>query len=337
MKTLDFSIYSRIKKWFNPESPAFTTRLSLLVCVFLSFSGIIIGGIEGSLAVQINGLISGIDVLNSALFLTAVNQSVRSPDYVFNYGYGKYESISILAAAGLLIIVLGYTIYEAIMNFGSTPTEGGNYITLVSFSLISLGLMRGMYILQRKASKRYHMPILAYDAEIWKVDAFLEIGVLFNLAIGTVLVYFGLYYIALVIDSSAALLLTLFALKVPLKGSRDALNQLLDKTISEKAQFEILGVVSENLSQMCEFQAVHTRQSGKDIFIEIDVILPREYSLEKAKELEVQVSRSLKQLYPTSVPRLYVTPCAGDCETHGSSNCPIKNAWFEELQKRRQS
>lgn len=324
MQTYKFNLITKVQKWFDTSSPVFTTRLSMLVCILMASSGIIIGIIEDSLAVQINGLISAIDILNSIIFITAVNHSMKSPDYVFNYGYGKYESMSLLAAAGLLLIVLGYALYEAALTFGTPSSEGGNYYVLLTFSSITLVIMHSMYKMQIKAAKRFNMPILEYDAQIWKIDTLIELGVLGNLVLGAVLQYFHLIKIMFVIDSLTAVGLLIFALKVPLKGSKQAINQLLDRTLPDEVQFNILGVVAENLTKMCEFRNVHTRQSGKDIFIEIDVVMPNDYTIDEKWALEIEIKEKILKLYPTAVPRLYTTPCKGDCLHNGVSYCPVK-------------
>ena len=131
METQNFNLYTKIKSWFEVGSPVFTTRISLLISILIAAAGITIGIMENSLAVKTNGIVAALDILNSALFLHAVNMSVRNPDYIFNYGYGKYESISILASAISLIFVLGYTSLEAISNFGISEPDNSNYITLI--------------------------------------------------------------------------------------------------------------------------------------------------------------------------------------------------------------
>lgn len=333
MQTLDFNTYTRFKKWFDVSTPVFSTRLSMIICSFLALFGIVIGITQVSLAVQINGLIAAIDVLNSFIFLTAVNHSVKSPDYVYNYGYGKYESLSILAGAGLLLIVLGYALYEAAISFGHPEVETGNYYLLLSFSIGSLALMMIMYRVQKNMSKKYQMPIIDYDSQIWKIDSYIEMGVLSNLLVGVVLKNFGFGHIASVLDSITAVLLLMFALKVPIEGSKNALNQLLDKTVSDEIQFKLLGIVSENIHKMCEFKRVHTRQSGKDIFIELDIVLPYDYTVKQKYDMEKDIRNRILEEYPTSIPRVYAVACESNCNQNGVTTCPVKVALLNQEKK----
>ena len=323
MERQQFNLYTRIKSWFRTDSPVFTTRISLILTIFISIFGITLGIVEDSLAVKTNGIISALDILNSFLFVNAVNMSVRNPDYIFNYGYGKYESISILASSLLLLLVLGYTSIEAFTNFGKTDVGESNYFILMVFSSISFLLMRLVYRIQKNSSKKFGMPILEYDANLWKYDSYIELFVLMNLLVGLGLQLFGLRYIGLMVDSGVAIALTMFALIVPLKGSRDALNQLLDRTIPDEVQMRFLSVVTKNHTNICEFKAIHTRQSGKDIFIELDIILPYDESMEYKDKLEKKIAQEIIDINPNAVPRVYAKACDGKCLDADKRNCPI--------------
>lgn len=323
MERQNFNFYTRMKSWFRTDSPVFTTRISLLLTIFISIFGISLGVIEDSLAVKTNGIISALDILNSFLFLNAVNMSVRNPDYIFNYGYGKYESISILGSSILLLLVLGYTSIEAISNFGKTGIGNSNYTILMVFSSVSFVIMRTVYKVQKKSARKFKMPILEYDALLWKTDSYIEIFVLLNLVVGLILQILGFRFIGLMVDTGVAILLTVLALKVPLKGSMDALNQLMDRTVSDEVQMKLLSVVTRNHKNICEFKAIHTRQSGKDIFVELDIILPYDESMKYKDNLEKKIANEIKEINPNAVPRVYAIACDGVCLVENKRNCPI--------------
>ncbi len=323
MERQKFNFYTKFKSWFRTDSPVFTTRISLILTVLIAAFGIVLGVLEDSLTVKTNGIISALDILNSYLFLSAVNMSVRNPDYIYNYGYGKYESISILGSSILLLLVLGYTSIEAFVNFNKTGIEDSNYFILMTFSALSFLIMRFIYRIQKRASSKFGMPILEYDASLWKTDSYIELFVFISLILGLVLQLTGLRYIGLMVDSVLAIVLTLFALIVPIQGSRQALNQLLDRTISDELQMKFLSVVTKNHTNICEYKNIHTRQSGKDIFVELDIILPFDESMEYKDNLEKKISEEIISITPNAVPRVYAKACNGKCLVNNSRNCPI--------------
>ena len=311
------------KDYFDSSSPLFSTRISLVAGIFIALVGMTLGLLEGSLAVQINGIIAAIDVLNSLMLLSAVGHSARNPDSIFNYGYGKYESLSMLLSATMMLLVTAYALLELFRSFGSGSNEIGNYYILVSFSALSFLIMWRMSKFQRSHAKKLGMPILEFDADVWRSDSLIELGVLANLIIGFVLIHFAFEDYARQIDSITALLLTIYALRVPLKGSLSALNQLLDRTLSKKVQDEILDIIRSNANQMCEFIDIHSRQSGKDIFIELDIILPFDYTMKQKSEVETKLQNAIKEKYPNAISRIYALSCQGNCKNDGIRNCPI--------------
>lgn len=300
-----------------------STRLSLLVGIVLATAGIFLGYLESSLAVQINGFIALIDVVNSVLLMIAVNHSVRTPDYIFNYGYGKYESLTLLLSAILLLGVLGYAFWELILTYSNVESTSGNYSLLSLYSFLTFFVMYGMYKYQLSSSKRFRMPILKFDAEIWKMDSYIELGVLANLLLGVILIAVDYNQLAKQIDSLTAIGLTALALRIPIKGSREALNQLLDKTLPDDIQFDIIAVVAENVNEMCEFKSVHTRQSGKDIFVELDIILPFDYTMDQKYDMEKRVQKQIQIVHPNAISRIYAVPCPKDCMLKGERKCPV--------------
>ena len=320
----NINIAKKIKNFFDANSPLFSTRLSLVVGVVFSFFGMYLGYLNGSLSVQTNGIIAFVDVINSLLFLNAVSRSIKTPDFSYNYGYGKYESISILLSAVMLLMVLGFALYENVTRFGEeTAVESSNYIFLAVYSSITAAIIFAIYFLQNKAAKRLKMPILKYDSELWKMDGFIELGVLANLIIASILLFYGKTDIAILFDSIFAIIISVIALRVPLKGSREALNQLLDKTLPDEMQFDIIAVVAENLNDMCEFKQVHTRQSGKDIFIELDIVLPFDATIETKFGFEKTLQDEIKKIYPTAISRIYAVACDKDCIKGGTRRCPV--------------
>jgi len=313
----------QVRPLFRRNRPEYASAVSLLVCAVLALGSIVIGSIQQSLIVQTNGYIALIDIGNSLLFLAAVQRSTRSADVTFNYGYGKYESLAILVSANLLVVLSVFTIAEALSLTG-TYDNSGNTAVLIIWSLFAFVAMRWMSRLLRTYSKRFHMPMLRYDAELWRVDSIVELGVVAEVAIVGGLLFAGASDVALGVEVVASLALLGVTLRVPLRHGREALQQLLDRTLPDEMQYEILAVISENVSRMCAFKGVHTRQSGKDIFIEIDLVMPYDYTLSELYHLERGILDKLHERFPTAVPRVYVTPCDGACNHAGGTNCPVK-------------
>ena len=314
-----------IRPLLRRDAPEYASMISLIVCIVMAAVSLVIGLVQRSLIVQTNGYITLIDIGNSLLFLAAVQRSMRDPDMTFNYGYGKYESLAILVSANLLIVLTIFTISEAVLIFQTPPVDQNSYL-LLTWSAASFFVMRFTGRLLNTYANRFHMPMLKYDAELWRVDSWIEIGVFASLIVSGVLQYLGQYSIGAVLDGIVSIGMLIVAIQVPLKHGSEAFRQLLDRTLPDEIQYEILAVIAENHDRMCEFKSVHTRQSGKDIFIEIDLVMPFDYTLEHLYQLEADILKGLHQKFPTAIPRVYVTPCDHQCEHAGTTTCPVKKA-----------
>ena len=314
-----------LKPMLRRNAPQYASTISLFACIAIAAISLVIGLSQRSLIVQTNGYITLIDIGNSLLFLAAVQRSMRDPDMTFNYGYGKYESLAILVSANLLIVLTIITLSEAVIIFQSPP-ENRNTFLLLAWSAISFFVMRITGRLLEKYANRFHMPMLRYDAELWRVDSWMEIGVFASLILSGLLQFTGRFAYAAIFDGVVSIGLLLAAIQVPLKHGKEAFRQLLDRTLPDEMQYEILAVIAENHDRMCEFKSVHTRQSGKDIFIEIDLVMPFDYTLEHLYLLEADILKGLHGKFPTAIPRVYVTPCDHQCEHAGETTCPVKRA-----------
>ncbi len=315
---------------FNTNTATFVARLSLCVSILIALSTIVLGWLEDSLFYKANGLIALTDIVNSAILLAAVSHSKREPDTFYNYGYGKYESFGIFISSTLITIVALYTLYSAILSFGNIEPIG-NFYYLVLFSLFSATLMFWMNKVLLSYYNRFQLPILRYDAELWKYDAFIEIGVIISLGICIFINKLGYVSLARIADSIGAIIFVAIAMRIPIKFGKKSIDQLLDRTLPEEFHYKILSVVAENFRNICDFKKIYARQSGKDIFIEIDLELPYDYTLEEAYEIEKKLVSEIQSIYPSALPRVYVVPCNRNCVYGDTSSCPVKK-WKKKVE-----
>lgn len=313
----------RLSRFFQRNTPVYASTLSLTACVVLAVGSLLIGLVQRSLLVQTNGLLALVDIGNSLLFLAAVDRSTRSADLAFNYGYGKYESLAVLVSANLLVVMTIFTLLNSISMF-EHPPEHSNTMLLGGWAALSFVIMRNTARRLERYARRFHQPMLEYDAALWRVDSIIEIAVVVGIAINGIAQIAGWYRAAVIIDGTLSVGLVLFTLKTPLQHGRQAFRQLLDRTLPDNMQYEILAVIAANTNRMCEFTSVHTRQSGRDIFIEIDLIMPYDYSLEELYALEEDMIEGLRTRFPTAIPRVYVQPCDRSCNLPAGTTCPVK-------------
>ncbi|KAF1709829.1 MULTISPECIES: cation diffusion facilitator family transporter [Pseudoxanthomonas] len=108
----------------------------------------VIGGlITNSLALLSDAAHMGTDVIALAISLFAVRLSRRPPDAKRTYGYARMEAIGAMINGGLLFLVAGYILWEAVGRFRDPPEVASSGMLVIAaiglvINLISMRLLK---------------------------------------------------------------------------------------------------------------------------------------------------------------------------------------------------
>lgn len=315
-------IFNRI---YDRNSPLFISRISVFVLVFLFVLTTLTGFYLNLFIFQSIGFVFLIESISSYLNFKALSLSIREPDYVFNYGFGKYESFAIFISVVLTANLISYLLVIGFISLSYHNFELISQIWLIAMMLISVASIYWLYRNQVKYFERFKLDNLSASYLKLKKIFILLIFVFAGLGILLVLNLVNLNSFISTADILIAVLTAVFYIYEPLSNIGNSIDQLTDRKLPEHIQFDLIGIVAENLNRFCKFSTMHTRQSGDDLFIEIDIVLPWDYTIEQKFNLEKDLKAAILQKYPKSIFRLYVIPCDKDCiDENGCSNCPIK-------------
>ena len=122
----------------------------------------VIGGlITNSLALLSDAAHMGTDVIALAISLFAVRMSRKPPDAKRTYGFARMEAIGALVNGGMLFLVAGYILWEAVGRFRQPPDVAstgmlviaalGLVVNLISMRLLKAGIgdslnVKGAYL-----------------------------------------------------------------------------------------------------------------------------------------------------------------------------------------------
>jgi len=293
-----------------------------------SFIGIIVGAVYNLPLFLLVGFVSSAELISLLLLHKAASRTIITPDLEFNYGFGKYEDLSTISTSLILLISLGYFIYSGIMSTSNLSFDAvlgkinhhSIFLNLVIVLIVSLGYAKHK-LLQRFYSNS-HLTI--FKNTLYK-KSFMD---------ATPMHYFPLLVFNNAIaegigvsENFTAIIMSLIFIVAylyrPLKNLNITLNNLLDKNLPEPILFDFLSVIIENFNKMCEYKSMRTRQSGEDIFVEIDVVLPYDFTISQAYELELSIKKTLQEKYPNAIPKIYAIPCVPNCVYMQKGSCPV--------------
>ena len=162
----------------------------------------VIGGLlTNSLALLSDAAHMATDVIALTISLVAVRLSRRPPDAKRTYGYARMEAIGALVNGGMLFLVAGYILWEAVGRFSEPPSVASTGMLVVA----TMGLVVNLIAMRLlKAGSGESLNVKGAYLEVW-ADMLGSVGVI----IGALIIQFTGFYIA---DPIIAVLIGLWVL-----------------------------------------------------------------------------------------------------------------------------
>ena len=172
----------------------------------------VIGGlVTNSLALLSDAAHMGTDVIALAISLVAVRLSRRPADAKRSYGYARMEAIGALINGGLLFLVAGYILWEAVLRFNDPPQVASRGMLIIA----TLGLVVNLISMRLlKAGSGTSLNVRGAYLEVW-ADMLGSVGVI----IAATIIYFTGWVLA---DPILAVLIGLWVLPRTWSLLRDA-------------------------------------------------------------------------------------------------------------------
>jgi divalent metal cation (Fe/Co/Zn/Cd) transporter len=249
---------------------------------------------------------------------------MTTPDPSYNYGFGKYEDLTNISVA----LILPFFALFSLILFKDYTLKIQDFIANNTFALISAVCLQLLAIYKERLTALFfrNSNLNIFNKNSQKRGYFSKIEYLSVLA--AILTYLSVNYMDAEFGFFTALFLS-FALLVaysskPIQSVKRSIDRLLDKNLPENILYDFLSVVIENFEYMCEYKTMRTRQSGEDIFVEIEVVMPHDFTIAAARGLENKIKAELKEKYPEVTARIYAIPCTKNCDYREKGQCPVK-------------
>jgi len=259
--------------------------ISVLAAIFLTSFKLIVGLVTGSLGILSEALHSALDLVAAAITWLAVRISDKPADEDHHYGHGKVENLSALVETLLLLITCMWIIYEAVSRLvsGETHIEVTiwSYVVVISSIVVDISRSRALM----RVAKKYNSQALEADALHFSTDVWSSTVVL----IGLIGAQFGFY----TADSIAALFVAFIVIYVSYQLGKRAVNVLLDRVPDS-----VLAEIREELDRIegvGYFHDLKVRTAGADIFVDLNIHVPKAMNTAQAHEIANRIENKLAQ------------------------------------------
>ncbi|MCK9210900.1 MAG: cation diffusion facilitator family transporter [Ignavibacteriaceae bacterium] len=271
---------------------------SFLAAIFLTSFKLIVGFTTGSLGIISEGVHSFFDLLAAGMTLIAVRYSDKPADYNHHYGHGKIENLSALVETILLLITCGWIVSEAVhrLTTGKLEIEVTFWSFFVIITSIIIDFTRSRAL--SKAAKKFNSQALEADALHFSSDILSSLVVLIGLIAYTINFKAA--------DSISSIIVAFVVVVVSYRLGKRAINVLLDAApqgINEK--------VKKLISDMKIVHDVHDikiRNSGPDIFIEMNIHLLGDTPLQDAHKIASAIEEEIQSKVKNSIVHIHMEP-----------------------------
>lgn len=270
------------------------TLVGLVVNLVLSLLKLAAGVVGRSGAMVADAVHSFSDLATDIVVIAFARISAKPRDTDHDYGHGKYETLATiiisiaLGVVGAGILVNSIRGIRTVIDGGLLPRPGA--VALVA-AAVSILVKEILYRYTVRVGRRIDSPSVVANAWHHRSDAFSSLGTL--LGIGCAFFLGDKWRIA---DPIAALIVSVFIFKIAFDLIRTGLGELLEQSLPEEVEKEILGIVAAN-PRVREPHNLRTRRIGAAIAIEVHVRMDGKMTVEESHELTVDIEQRLRERF----------------------------------------
>lgn len=266
---------------------------SILNFVLLAFK--FAAGILGHSAAMIADAVHSLsDFFTDIIVLIFVRISSRPQDKSHDYGHGKFETLAtVIVAVVLLLVGVGIfwggakSIYFCIQG-GQLPAPEPIALWAAIISIVSKELL---YQYTAIVGRKVKSTVVIANAWHHRSDAFSSIGT--AIGIGGAIFLGDKWHI---LDPIAAVVVSIFIVKVSIQLLRPCLNDLLESSLPDEVEQDILDTVS-SFPGVNAPHDLRTRRIGNDYAIEMHILMNGDLPLRTAHDTATAIEIKLREKY----------------------------------------
>ncbi len=267
------------------------TFVGFVVNLVLSLLKLAAGILGRSGAMVADAVHSFSDLATDVVVIAFARISAKPRDPGHDYGHGKYETLAtIIISLALGVVGAGILLnsiegIRVVVEGGSLPRPGA--VALIA-AVVSILAKEILYRYTVREGRALQSPSVVANAWHHRSDALSSLGTLAG--IGCAYFLGAKWRIA---DPIAALIVAVFIFKIAFDLIRTGLGELLEQSLPEDVEQEILAIVTSN-PEIREPHNLRTRRIGASIAIEVHVRMDGRMTVEHSHALTVEIERRLR-------------------------------------------
>lgn len=282
------------------------TLVGSVVNVLLTVFKFIAGVLGRSAAMTADAAHSLSDLLTDAVVILFVRISAKPEDRGHDYGHGKYETLATTIIGLLLAAVavgIGFHGVSDIVVWSRGGVLDSPGMLAMWAAVVSVLLKEAVYQYTAVYARKLDSSVMKANAWHHRSDALSSLGTLAG--IGGAIALGGRWA---VLDPLASLVVAFFILRVACKLLKQGLSELLEASLPDEVEQEILSLVMSHPG-VSDPHHLRTRRIGSRYAIELHIRMDGSMPLSEAHDCTREIEAALKQRFGQSTHiNLHVEP-----------------------------
>ena len=251
-----------------------------------------VAGVLGKSSAMIADAVHSLsDFVTDIIVLVFVKVSAKPQDAGHDYGHGKYETLA-TAIIGLVLLMVGTGIFwsglSKILAVSRGEEIGSPDLIALIAAVVSIVVKEILYRYSVIVGRRVQSQAVVANAWHHRSDAFSSIGTALGIA-GAIFLGKDWH----ILDPIAAVVVSVFIVKVSIQLLIPCMNDLLEKSLPEKVEKEIITIIKED-PLVADPHNLKTRRIGNDCAIEVHIRVYPDMTVREAHVVATGIENRLR-------------------------------------------
>jgi cation diffusion facilitator family transporter len=256
--------------------------------------------LTGSVGLLSDAAESVVNLVAAIIVLGALKIAARPADEDHHYGHGKVEYFSAMIEGIMIFVASAIILYTSVQRFlHPKPLESVGIGLVIILVATAVNLFVGLLLV--RVGKQHRSITLEADGKHLLTDVWTSVGVVIGVAIVWLT---GWERLDPVIAFIVGLNIVWTGSQLMLRSTRG----LMDKALPKQDTDLIMGVLGQFTSSEVSFHGLLTRESGHHRFISMHVLVPGEWSVQRAHDLVEEVETAIEIALPDAEVMTHVEP-----------------------------
>lgn len=241
--------------------------------------------VSGSVGLLSDAAESGVNLVAAIAAFVALRVVARPADRSHNFGHTKAEYFSAVIEGVMIVVAAGFIIYTAVERL-LNPRELESVGLGLVISLVATAINGAVAFVLLRAGRRHRSITLEADGQHLMTDVWTTAGVVVGVALVGATGW-------LVLDSLVAIAVAINILVVGFRLVWRSGAGLMDAALPSEDRDTIDGILDGFRQDGVEFHDIRTREAGHERFLQMHMLVPGEWSVQRGHDLTEQVEQDL--------------------------------------------